>query len=116
MKLFLFIDKIYSKIVTTYCTLSVPLILLSLYLYNKLPSYIPSKIGIDGPYSWFRKEFVFVLPVLFLIIGILFSDEVIKKQFNSGIPAIFIKYFGLMVLLLMLVCTIFLYSYYFSLT
>ena len=80
MKFLLFIDKIYSKIVTAYCICTIPFLLLSLYLYNKLPAYIPSKIGIGGVYSWFRKEFVFILPVLFLIIGILFSKRYANRE------------------------------------
>ena len=105
---------IYSKIVTAYCICTIPFLLLSLYLYNKLPAYIPSKIGIGGVYSWFRKEFVFLLPVLFLIIGILFSKKGIIKQFYTGTPAIFIKSLGLIVLLLVLFSTIYLYYSYFS--
>ena len=114
MKFLLFIDKIYSKIVTAYCICTIPFLLLSLYLYNKLPAYIPSKIGIGGVHSWFRKEFVFILPVLFLIIGILFSKKGIIKQFYTGTPAIFIKSLGLIVLLLVLFSTIYLYYSYFS--
>ena len=114
MKFLLFIDKVYSKIVTAYCICTIPFVLLSLYLYNKLPAYVPSKIGIGGAYSWFRKEFVFILPLLFLFVGILFSQKGIIKQYYTGTPAIFVKCLGLIILLLVLLSTVYLYYFYFS--
>ena len=99
MKISLFIDKVYSKVICLGVALSIIILFISVYLYCKLPNTIPIHFNINGNAdSWGNKANVFLLGIIQLIICILFSNKVALSKpmtFYKRIPELLVDYFAI---------------------
>lgn len=113
--LLLIFDKVYSRIISIINFLIFPLLILSIYLYSKLPSNIPTHVFLDSAFdNWWRKEIIFVFPGLFLFWGYIFSEKRITNQFSEGIPLLFVKILASILGIILFTATVFAFNFYFN--
>ncbi|WP_406840935.1 DUF1648 domain-containing protein [Lactococcus lactis] len=80
MKLLLFIDRIYSKIMIFFTLLTIPFFMVSVYLYMQLPNIIPVQWGITLiPSNWGNKANIFIFPIVLMIVTALMSRKTISS-------------------------------------
>lgn len=115
MKLLLFIDRIYSKILTFFILLAIPFTVVSVYLYMKLPNIIPVQWGITLiPSDWGNKATIFIFPIVLMIVPALVSRKTISSQEKSVAGRMTEEVITLVVLSVILIMIIGAYSYYFK--
>ncbi|MCC4120940.1 DUF1648 domain-containing protein [Lactococcus lactis] len=115
MKFLLFVDKIYSKIQTFFLLLVIPITALSIYLYMKLPSMIPTKFGFDfKPTSWGYKSSIFIFPIVLLILPLFTSKKIVSSQEKLLTRRVSAEVIIIVVLVILILSMIGVYSYYFK--
>ncbi|MGL5898039.1 MAG: DUF1648 domain-containing protein [Lactococcus lactis] len=115
MKLLLFIDRIYSKILTFFILLSIPFTVVSVYLYMKLPNIIPVQWGITLiPSDWGNKATIFIFPIVLMIAPALVLRKTISSQEKSVAGRMIEEVIMLVVLSVILIMMIGAYFYYFK--
>lgn len=89
MKLSTFIDKFYSKIILVFSLISIPIITFSIYLYSRLPNIVLIHFECKTTFLSLlvdrnvNREYLFVLPFIYVILCILFSDKIIYRFFPN---------------------------------
>lgn len=89
MKASTFVDKFYPKILLVFSLFTIPIIAFSIYLYSRLPDIalihfefktIFLSMLVNGNVN---REYLFVLPFIYVILCILFSDKIIYRFFPN---------------------------------
>lgn len=87
MKVSTFIDKFYSKILLVFSLIIIPMIAFSVYLYSRLPNIVlihfefkTTVLSMLGNRN-VNREYLFVLPFIYFVLCILFSDRIIYRFF-----------------------------------
>lgn len=87
MKPSTFIDKSYSKILLVFSLFTIPIIIFSIYLYSRLPDIVLIHFEFKTTFLSLlvnrniNREYLFVLPFIYVILCILFSDRIIYRFF-----------------------------------
>lgn len=87
MKLSTFIDKFYSKILLVFSLIITPMIGFSIHLYSILPNIIPINFEFKTTFLSLlvnrniNREYLFVLPFIYVILCVMFSDRIICRFF-----------------------------------
>lgn len=87
MKLPTFIDKFYSKILLVFSLFTMPMIAFAIYLYLNLPNIIPLNFEFKTTFLSIlvnrnvNREYLFVLPVVYFVLCMVFSDRIIYRFF-----------------------------------
>ena len=116
MKFLLFIDKVYSKIMTFFLLLSIPFAAAAIYLYMNLPNIIPVQFGLNlEPSNWGNKATVFIFPIVLLIVPVFMSRKTIDSQEKSIAGKMVAEIITIVVLALILIIMIGIYYFYFKL-
>ncbi|MDG4983861.1 DUF1648 domain-containing protein [Lactococcus lactis] len=115
MKLLLFIDKVYSKIMIFFILLAIPFTIVSVYLYMKLPNIIPVQWGITLiPSNWGNKSTIFIFPIVLMTVPAFMSRKIISSQENSVAERMTEEMIPLVVLAVILIMMIGAYYLYFK--
>jgi hypothetical protein len=89
MKLSTFIDKFYSKIILVFSLISIPIITFSIYLYSRLPNIVLIHFECKTTFLSLlvdrnvNREYLFVLPFIYVSLCVMFSDRIICRFFQS---------------------------------
>ncbi|MDG4983950.1 DUF1648 domain-containing protein [Lactococcus lactis] len=111
----MFIDRVYSKIQAFFLLLVIPITALSIYLYLRLPKWIPVKFGFDfNPTSWGYKSSIFIFPIVLLILPLFTSKRIMTSQEKLLTRRVSAEVITLVVLVILIISMIGAYSYYFS--
>ncbi len=119
MKPSTFIDKFYSKILLVFSLIIIPMIAFSIYLYSILPNIIPINFEFKTTFLSMLvnrnvgKEYLFVLPFIYVILCILFSDRIIYRFFPKQEQRYVAQLICLLCLSLLTVIIVFIYLNYF---
>ncbi|WDA69169.1 DUF1648 domain-containing protein [Lactococcus lactis] len=115
MKFLLFIDRIYSKIQTFFLLSVIPITALSIYLYLRLPKWIPVQFGFDfKPTSWGYKSSIFIFPIVLLVLPLFTSKRIITSQEKLLTRRLSAEIIIIVVLIILIISMIGAYSYYFN--
>lgn len=115
MKFLLFVDKIYSKIQAFFLLLVIPITALSIYLYMKLPSMIPTQFGFDfKPTNWGYKSSIFIFPIVLLILPLFTSKRIMSSQEKTLTRRVSAEAIIIVVLVILILSMVGAYCYYFQ--
>lgn len=87
MKPSTFIDKLYSKILLVFSIITIPIIAFSIYFYSRLTNIFLIHFEFKTTFLSLlvnrnvNREYLFVLPFIYVILCILFSDRIIYRFF-----------------------------------
>lgn len=87
MKLSTFIDKFYPKILLVFSLFTMPMIAFAIYLYLNSPNIIPLNFEFKTTFLSIlvnrnvNREYLFVLPVVYFVLCMVFSDRIIYRFF-----------------------------------